>query len=110
MFTIDPDPKFTHVVKVRVPVDGGFAEQSFKATFRVIPAEEAATYDLSTGADSAAFLRRAIVSMDELVGADGQTTVPYSDALRDQLLAVSYVRSALGRTYFEAVAGAPLGN
>ncbi len=110
MFIVDPDPKFTHPVKVRVPVDGGFDDQSFKVTFRVIPTDQMKLYDLSDGESSAAFLKRAIVSMDDLVGTDGKTAVPYNDSIRDQLLSVAYVRAALGRTYFEAVAGAALGN
>ena len=105
MFTVDPDPKFTHDVKVRVPADGGFVDQTFKATFRVIPTDEMAGFDLTDRDSSTNFLRRAIVSMDGLVGADGKTAIPYSDVLRDQLLSVPYVRTALGITYFDAVAG-----
>jgi hypothetical protein len=104
MFVIDPNPTFTHAVKVQVPVDGGFEEQSFKATFNVIPTEEVADFDLGNGEQSAAFLRRAIVSMDELVGKDKQP-VSYNDKLRDALLGQLYVRKALARTYFDAVAG-----
>lgn len=109
MFIVDTDPKFTHPVKVRVPVDGGFEEQSCKATFRVIPTEEAAEYDLTDGESSAAFLRRALVSLDDLVDRNNQP-VPYNDQLRDQLLSLSYFRAAVARTYFEAMAGARAGN
>lgn len=109
MFVVDTNPTFTHTVKVKVPVDGGFDEQSFKATFNVIPTEEVADYDLGDGEGSTAFLRRAIVGMDELVDKD-KKPVPYNDKLRDALLGQLYVRKALARTYFDAVAGAQSGN
>jgi len=109
MFVVDPDPQFTHAVKVKVPVDGGFKEQSFKATYRVIPTDEMAAFDLSDGVGSANFLRRALVSMDELVDANKEP-LPYNDVLRDQLLLNPYVRRALAQTYFDAVAPARSGN
>lgn len=109
MFIVDPNPTFTHVVKVKVPVDGGFEEQSFKATFNLIPAEEAAEYDLTNGAGSADFVRRAVAGMSDLVDKDNQP-VTYNDKVRDLLLSQAYVRKALARTYFEAVSGAQSGN
>ncbi len=109
MFVVTANPSFTHVVKVRVPIDGGFADQSFKATFEVMPTDEAKQFDLSDGEASGAFLRKVLINMDDLV--DGQNQqVPYSDAIRDQLLGLQYVRAALARTYFEGVSGASLGN
>tara|TARA_R110000868_G_scaffold230335_8_gene483497 strand:+ start:53 stop:385 length:333 start_codon:yes stop_codon:yes gene_type:complete len=110
MFVVKSNPTFTHTVKVKVPVDGGFSEQSFRATFNVVPVEEAAKFDLSDGAESKAFLVRAIASMDDLVGPDGKTKVEYSDALRDELLAWNYVRKALATAYFDAISGARAGN
>ncbi|NML88346.1 hypothetical protein HHL26_04605 [Sphingobium sp. TB-6] len=109
MFIVDLDPQFTHAVKVKVPVDGGHKEETFKATFRVIPTDEMGQYDLSDGESSAVFLRRAIVSMSELVDRDKEP-LSYNDDLRDELLRRPYVRSALARTYFEAVTGAKSGN
>jgi hypothetical protein len=108
MFTIQDDPQFTHTVKVQVPVDGGFKAQEFKATFRVVPPEETDRHDLHTTEGSTAFLRRVIVSLDD-IGADGQI-LPYSDELRDRVLARPYARTALATTYFKAIAGARAGN
>lgn len=109
MFIVDPNPSFTHKVTVQVPVDGGFEEQSFKATFAVIPAEEAASYDLSDGKSTSEFLRRIVTGMDELVDKDDKP-VPYNDALRDKLLGLPFMRMALSRAYFGGVAGARSGN
>lgn len=110
MFVLTDDPTFAHKVKVMVPVDGGHLPQDFTATFRVIPTEEAAKYDLSDGQSSKEFLRRVVVKFgDDLVGDDKQP-LPYSDDLRDRLIGVPYVRQALARTYFAAIGGQTLGN
>ena len=47
--------------------------------------------------------------MDDLAGDDDQP-MPYSDALRDELLKVPYVRAALAKSYFTAVTKAAVGN
>ncbi|WP_375292319.1 hypothetical protein [Sphingomonas melonis] len=109
MFKVVAEPQFTHPVKVLVPVDGGHETQTFKATFRVLPSDqEDAGHDLNTTAGSSSFLRDVLLSMSELEGENGP--IPYSDTLRDQLLKVPYVRTALARTYFDAVTKAALGN
>lgn len=110
MFKLSTNPTFTHPVEVLVPVDGGHDKQLFKATFRVLDADsDDAQPDLNTASGSTAFLREVLVSMDELEGDDGKP-VPYSDAIRDQLLKKPYVRTALARTYFAAITKATLGN
>ncbi len=111
MFKVTAEPKFTHTVKVMVPVDGGHKEQSFKATFKVLPVEELTAEDHSEdqAAGQIAVLRKAIISLDELVGDDDQP-LPYSDELRDQLLGITYVRIALLRTYLTAITKAKSGN
>ena len=109
MFIVKPNPTFTHPVIAKVPVDGGYDDQRFTATFQVMPVEEAAEYDLTDGKSSAAFLRRVIVELGELADA-GDKSVPYNDALRDQLLNVPYVRTALAKAYLGAIGGAALGN
>jgi hypothetical protein len=109
MFVIETEPKFTHTVKVSVPVDGGYEDQTLTARYRVLRTEEFNSLDLSTGAGHADFLRKAIISLDDIAGAD-KKPIPYSDALRDQLLSLNYVRQALSKAYFEAVSGARAGN
>jgi len=109
MFVYDPRPTFTHTVKVRVPVNGGFEDQDFKATFAVMPTDEVKQYDLSIGDQSTDFLRKIVVGMTDLIGKDEQP-VSYNDQVRDALIGQLYVRKALVRTYFEAVSGAASGN
>ena len=107
MFKIVAEPQFTHTVKVRVPVDGGHEEQSFKARFRVVDAEELARVERDEGRRAA--IRRILVSMEELADAEGNL-VSYSDALRDQLLQQTYVEIAIYLTYLDGVTGAKTGN
>ena len=92
-----------------VPVDGGHEKQTFKATFRVLPVDKDDGFDLSTSEGSTKFLHAAVVHMSEIAGADDQE-VPYSDAVRDQLLRLPYVRAGLTRTYYTAVGKAAAGN
>lgn len=109
MFKVDDDPQFTHTVEALVPVDGGHEKQPFKATFRVLDPEDGDGYDLNSTAGSTDFLKRVVVHLDELEGADGKPR-PYSDGLRDRLLKLPYVRAALARAYFTAVTKATVGN
>lgn len=107
MFKVTTAPKFTHPVTVFVPTDGGHVEQSFKATFLVEDVEKLS--DIQDEGGQKAVLQRVVTHMDELVGDDDQA-VPYSDALRDQLIGLPYVRIALFRTYLDAVTKAKPGN
>lgn len=111
MFKVTANPTFTHPVDVLVPTDGGHQKHTFKATFRVQLANDDDTdaLDLNTTAGSSAFLREVVVSMSDLIGDDDQP-LPYSDALRETILKVPYIRAALARTYFAAVTKAALGN
>jgi len=105
MFKIVQNPTFKHPVKIRVPVDGGFANQEFTATFRVEPWDEVKALD----SDPAGQLRRVFVGWEGITD-DGDKPIPYSDAVRDQLIGLLYVRVALLRTYVEAITGAARGN
>ena len=109
MFTITADPTFTHPVKAQVPVDGGHRVDEFKATFRVLPVEAMAAFDLSTEPGTRDFLVRTIVYLEELVD-DRAEAVPYSDAVRDQVIGLPYARIALVRAYVEGVTKGRTGN
>lgn len=107
MFKVSATPTFTHAVTVCVPVDGGFREDKCKATFRVLPLEQLGQGD--DGISQTESVRRILVSMEELEGADGKP-LPWSDELRDQLIDVPYVRAALLQTYLAAVTKTKVGN
>jgi hypothetical protein len=109
MFVVSREPQFTHPVKVQVPIDGGHREEVFKATFRVMDAKKVAEFDLDTEAGTEAFLKAAIVELDDLAD-EKQQPLTYSDELRDQLIDVPFVRRALISTYVAAVSKAARGN
>ena len=108
-FKITTDPTFSHPVEVFVPVDGGHAKQTFRATFGVLPSDQERQFDLQTAEGSDGFLRAIVRSLDDLVD-EKDEAVPYSDALRDQLLQLPYVRQALVRTYYAGIQKGPAGN
>lgn len=109
MFKFATELTFAHTVKVMVPVDGGHQAEDFRATFRVLPSDREKDFDLGTAEGSNAFLRAILVKADDIAGADGKK-LPWSDELREQLLQVPFVRTALTRTYFRAVQKAAEGN
>ena len=109
MFKIATETTFTHPVKVMIPVDGGHEAADFRAKFLVLPSDREKDFDLATAEGSNGFLRAILVSADDVAGDDGEA-LPWSDALRDRLLQVPFVRTALTRTYFRAVQKAAEGN
>ncbi|MEJ0012789.1 MAG: hypothetical protein WDM94_09225 [Bauldia sp.] len=109
MFTIAANPTFTHKVRVQVPVKGGWREEVFTATFRVVPTDELADVNLMDAGGTTTFLQSAIVGLDELQD-EAKQAIPYSEELRDRLITIPYVRQALVSTYFEGVSKAKTGN
>lgn len=107
MFKVSPNPTFTHEVTVTHPVNDGFSTSKFKATFRVVDVEQLRDSDTLDGQQD--LLRKIVVGMDDLVGEDDKP-LTYTDELRDQLIAVPYIRAALVQTYLAAVTGARRGN
>ena len=108
-FKLISDPTFSRTVKIKVPVDGGFEDQSIKATFRVLSAETIEKAELATGQGSTKFLKDVLVKLDDIVGEDGQP-VPYSDKLRDQIIQLPYVRRPLHDEFFAGIQGGGGGN
>lgn len=109
MFKVATEPTFTHTVEAMVPVDGGHAKENFKATFRAISLEESNKFDLKDVESVGAFIKRVVVSLDDIADAEGKA-IPFNDQVFDQVLALPWARSALARTYFAAVSKAVEGN
>jgi len=109
MFKLAANPTFSHVVRVQVPIDGGHAQETFRARFRVLPAERAAEFDFGNEAGTRDFLVAAIDHLDEIADEQGHL-LPYSDELRDRVIGLPYVRQALLNAYLTGVAGAAAGN
>jgi hypothetical protein len=110
MFKIVANPTFSTKVVAQVPgEDGEFREEDFRARFNVVPAGEMAGFDLASPAGTYDFLKRAIVSLDELVDGDGRP-LAYSPEIGEQVLALPYARLALARAYLGGVTKARTGN
>ncbi len=109
MFNVAAEQTFKRTVPVQTPVDGGHRDDSVIAFYRVIPTDKVKQFDLNTEEGLRDFLKAAVVKLDDLVGADKQP-VPFSDDLFEQLLGLPYLRLALMRTYFDAVAKVKAGN
>ena len=107
MLKIITDPQFT--IDVDVAHEGAEAPQTLRTTFRAIPEDEILDHDVSTPDGFKAFLRRVVVKFHDLVD-DADQPVPYSDALRDQVLNFIHIRNALNRGYFDALYKAKKGN
>ena len=105
MLKIARNPEFTHEVSVRVPVDGGFAEEKFRARFRMVPWNELCAVEN----DPEAQAQMVLIGWEGIVD-DDDNPIPYSDAMRDQLLGMLFMRVAILRTYIDAVSGAKRGN
>lgn len=111
MFQVLKNPTFKHAVKVKVPVDGGFKDQTFKAEFRVMTDDEMAAHRLDSIEAMKAYIR------DFLVGLEGvfddqkpPQQIPYNSDLREQLIGLPFVRRALIDTYVAALTGETRGN
>ena len=107
MFKVVSEPTFTVPVTVCVPVDGGHKDQDFKVKFLVVDVDELG--EASGLAGQQKLLKRVVRGFEELVD-DNDKPMPYSDALRDQLIAVPYVRAAMLQTYLAAIGKTRVGN
>lgn len=108
MFNVDSSPTFTRTVKVKVPSGNAFEEQSFRATFRAVDNDAINGHDHSTDQGTSAFLRSVVVSLDDIVGADGP--VSFSAELLDRVIAKQWARMPLYQTYLASLNGAAEGN
>jgi len=105
MFVMTHDPRMTVEVRIELP---GAEPQSFDATFRVLPDDEANGF----GSDNdgvRAFLESALIGLDGIVTDDGKP-MEYGDGLRNALLRFAHVRQAMMRAYFAGVYKAKSGN
>lgn len=113
MFKITQKPTYFWPVKVRLPADGGqFDEQTFDAQFRRLPQAEidAMRADVLAGnASDIPLARRLLVGWKGVQDADGQD-VPFSETLRDQVLDIPGVATAVVVSFVDSLSGARRGN
>jgi len=94
---------------VMVPVDGGHAEQSLKAQFRVVPPDELAEHNLATAEGAESYCRAIVAGFSDIVD-DAGNPLPPGDAVADVLFRTSFVQIALVRAYTLAMSKARAGN
>ena len=109
MFKITKNPTFTHTVPVRVPVDGGFENESMKVKFKLLDDDVMATYNTSTMQGQKDFLDAAIVSISDLVDAENKP-VDFNDKIKKQIIGLPYARNALLKGYTDGIVPGLLGN
>lgn len=109
MFKIIQDRTFTHPVTIQVPVDGGYDTGTVDATYRVLDAETAESFDLRSGDGMTAFLIATLAKVDGFVD-DNDQPIAWNDKFRDGCLADYWIRQGLLDGYLNAVRKAPLGN
>lgn len=107
MFVVTDTPSFTHEVKVMTPVDGGHKVETFKATFNVIDVHELG--DTGSLEGQRELLQRVVTGLSDLVDAE-KNAIPYSDAFRDRLIGIPYIRAGLVQTYLSAITRSAVGN
>lgn len=108
MFTLALRAEFTHPVTVMTPVDGGHREDTFRARFAVVSAEEQADL-LAANDDGETFLRKIVVGLEDIVDAEGKP-VPFSPELLTAMLGLRWVRLGLIAAYSRAVTKIKTGN
>ncbi len=109
MFKVLENPTFTRPVKVQVPKGDGVEEQVFKATFNALDEAELDGLSMADTDETKEFLRRAVLTMDDLAGEDGKP-IPYSEEIRETVISKPYARIALMGAYHIGMNGMLPGN
>ena len=109
MFKIAKTPTFRHEVTIKVPVDGGFENQTIGVVYRVLDDEAMKAHEWNTLDGQKAWLRAVIARLDDMVDEDGKA-LAYNDGVRDQVIALSYARGPLMKGYTDAMIPALVGN
>lgn len=105
MFKLTSNPTFTRTVTINIPVDGGFKEETFEATFRALPISQFKEFDVGTLEGQEGFLRKVIAKLGDITDEAGKP-VPYNDKLRDEMIDFSFIRAPLMKSYEQGIMGA----
>lgn len=109
MFKLIKNPTFTHDVPIMVPIDGGYDERPLKVRYRALHADDLAQHDLTSIEGQEAYLRAIVAGFPAVIDDDG-TALPDDPALFDQLVGMTFIRTALIRGYGEAMTKARIKN
>jgi len=110
MFNVEAKPKFWADIKVITPTDEGGREDTFKARFQMQPADEVEKAQSVLDVEPMkAFLRTAVIGLDDVTGDDGKP-LPFSKDLLDKVINHFGARTALWNAYTTEVTRTRLGN
>lgn len=108
MFKLAP-ATFQRKITVKVPVDGGFDNQTMDVTYNALSITETETTLTADREGIKEYVRRTVNRIDDVADEDGKA-LEWNDGLRDQLLDVPYVFTAILEGYKSAMGEARLGN
>lgn len=104
MFEFKRDYVFAWPVKVLVPTEDGQVEQHFTGLFKLLREDQHQALLASEKPDEDT-ARQTLIGWKEDLQQAGQP-LAYSEAVRDELIALRFVRTAVCRAYWDAVNGA----
>lgn len=102
MFKLQKSPTFTTTATLDVPTDLGIEKQTITVRFRLMS-------DEATNLTPPEFLREAILHLSDIADDDG-AQLAFSDDVLDKIISLPFARVGLIRAYWQAMAGAKLGN
>lgn len=106
VFKVNARPEFTRTVTILVPTGDSEIEETLEATYRVTPK---GGHDVLTSDGMKAFLKEAIVRLDDVADESGER-IASSPELIKGVLELDNARLALMRTYSSSVAKLKTGN
>ncbi len=108
MFIISQSDSYSWPVSVDVPTDGGKqSKQTFDGTFKRLPQSRVLDIRTQAGADQVNdvdIAREVLIGWAGITDAQGDD-VPFSEGMRDRLLDVTGVASAIVRAWMESITG-----
>ena len=107
-YNIDIEPIFTSTVKVTIPNGRGVRTEQFDATYRALDMTEIEELDMVSLNGRKDFLRKAIISIDGVVGKGGP--IAHSPELVERMIRRNWDHTALLAGYWEGVNRAAEGN
>ena len=100
-FRFNPRPTTWVTVRLNVPTEDGPQVQTFRARFLILPQEER---NRLGALDGKAGLEQVWLDWQDIADIDGKP-IPYSDALRAELLEFDYVMMGVADAYARAMMG-----
>lgn len=105
MFDFQTDFRFTRQVEALVPTLDGQQKKTFTGIFRLVPkAEMLKAFEAVSEDHDTVLMRLAFIGWKDDLTQNGRPW-PYSEAARDELLSVNFIRAAIAMAYWRAVNG-----